>query len=250
MIKIFLSLWLLFIGHLGCFALASDGPELRALPQNEGVHWEKDSEIDGYTTYKSVGAKTEILPLKVEGILNAPIDSIMEHLRQVDGSENWTPDLIKKVTLKDVDPRTAITYSLTDMPWPVYDRKLVLHNQLYLDKNRKLLFILSKSVPFENSPAPKRTIEAYVGYANMGFRPIDRDRTYVELTAFIDPKGSLPAWLINFYQKSWPSKFLKALEARCQTHPVKLRKGLRPMLRDLLKLMKWDINYFDSVIEK
>lgn len=247
MIKIFLSIWLIF-GSV--YSLASDGPELRSIPKSEGAKWVKEKEVDGYTTYQNIGAQTDILPLKVEGVLNAPIDSIMEHLRQVDGSEKWTPDLLTKITLKDLGPRTAITYSLTDMPWPVYDRKLILHNQLYLDKERKLLFIFSKSVPFKGAPIPKRSIEAHVGYANMGFRPIDHDRTYVELTAFIDPKGSLPAWLINFYQKSWPMKFLKALEARCQTHPVKLRKGLQPMLKDLLKLMNWDINYFDSVIKK
>ncbi len=229
--------------------LASSPAILQALPKEQG-RWVKDKVTKGYTIYLREGARTEILPIKVEGVLNAPIDVIMETLRQVDGSEEWTPDLIKKSTLEDIGPRAAITYSLTDMPWPIYDRRLILHNELYLDKKKKLLFVISKTVPFRNAPAPKKTIEAFVGYSNMGFRPVDLDKTYVELTAFIDPRGSIPSWIINFYQKSWPIKFLEALEARSKTHRVKLRKGLLPMLEGLLKEMKWQKGEFDSQAKK
>lgn len=234
-----------------CFLFFSFLLTQACLPsENQGAndgHWIKDRVLNGYTLYTREKPQTSILPLKVEGIINASIDHIMENLRSVDGSETWTPDLIKKTTLKDIDPRTAITYSLTDMPWPVYDRRLILHNELKLDRERKLLFILSKSVPFPGAPAPADTIEAYIGHANMGFRPVTKDQTYVELTAFIDPKGSIPHWIINFYQKSWPIKFLRALEERSQTHRVNLRPGLKPMLSELLQIMQWDKKTFDRV---
>ena len=126
------------------------------------------------------------------------------------------------------------------MSWPVYDRTLILHNKLHLDKERKLLFVLSKTVPHKKAPQPERTIEAFVGYSNMGFRPVSRNKTYVELTAFIDPRGSIPSWLINFYQTSWPVDFLEAVEKRANEHNNPLRPGLQTMLDELLSLMKWD----------
>jgi hypothetical protein len=210
-------------------------------------HWVKQAVKDGFTIYLRKKANTSILPLRIEGVINAPVDYIMENLRKVDGSEDWTPDLLQKITLEDVNPSIAITFSLTDMPWPIYDRRLILHNELRLDKERKLLFVVSKSMAFPGAPVPERTVEAFVGYSSIGFRPVSKDKTYVELTAFIDPKGSIPHWVINFYQKSWPIKFLRALENRSQTHRVKLRPGLKPMLQELLQIMQWDKTSFDRL---
>lgn len=206
----------------------------------------------GYTIYvRERGASdTDILPIKVEGVLEAPIEFIMENLRQVEGSETWTPDLLSKTTLKDLGPREAITYSLTDMPWPVYDRRLTLHNKLYLDKERKLLFVLSKSVPHKDAPKPERTIEAHVGYSNMGFRPLSKNQTYVELTAFIDPRGSIPSWIINFYQTSWPISFLEAIEERANKTRTPLRPGLQKMLTELLEEMRWDEKTYTPLANK
>lgn len=214
--------------------------------------WKKERERRGFTVYTRDPSEveTDILPIKVEGIIDAPIEFIMENLRTVEGSETWTPDLLLKTTLKDLGPRAAITYSLTDMPWPVYDRRLVLHNKLHLDKERRLLFVLSKTVEHDKAPKPDRTIEAFVGYSNMGFRPVSKDRTYVELTAFIDPRGSIPSWIINFYQKSWPIDFLKAIEVRANKHQKPLRPGLQSMLDDLLKEMKWDQKTYTPLANK
>ncbi|MEC7275295.1 MAG: START domain-containing protein [Bdellovibrionota bacterium] len=238
--KLLLSLYTLLLVSLSPFVRADSVHQSTNI--GDDGKWEKSRIRRGFTIYvrDREAAKSDILPIKVEGIINAPIASIMENLRTVEGSEDWTPDLLKKTTLKDLGPREAITYSLTDMSWPVYDRTLILHNKLHLDKERKLLFVLSKTVPHKKAPQPERTIEAFVGYSNMGFRPVSRNKTYVELTAFIDPRGSIPSWLINFYQTSWPVDFLEAVEKRANEHNNPLRPGLQTMLDELLSLMKWD----------
>lgn len=232
--------------------LSSGNPTLKSghsttgYPRELGAGtWVKEKAKDGFTVYSREGAKTDILPIRAEGTVNAPIDRILEALRRVEGSEVWTPDLIKKTTLEDQGPRAAITYSLTNMPWPVYDRRLILHNELKLDKEKELLFVMARSVHFPSAPKPKRTVEAFIGYANMGFRPLAKDKTYVELTAFIDPRGSIPSWIINFYQMAWPITFFKALEKQAQKESIVIRPGLKAMLVDLLKVMRWDIKTFD-----
>ncbi len=214
---------------------------------NDTNHWKKDRVIRGFTVFTSQKDNSGIVPIKVEGIIEAPLTGIMENLRTIEGSEKWTPDLVTKTTLEDFGPRKAITYSLTNMPWPLYDRTLVLENELFLDKKRKLLFVISKTVDFDKSrvPKPKKTIEAMVGYSNMGFRPISKNKTFVEFTAWVDPKGSIPNWVINFFQKKWPVAFFEALEEQCEEEDFELRAGLKPMLQDLLKEMDWDPKTFE-----
>lgn len=241
----FLTFLMLLVFSVFTLSNAEKSPE--SLVSDDG--WVKTRTKKGFSVFKRKDAKTDILPIKVEGVLNASIDHIMENLRNIETQKNWTPDLLEKTTLKDLGPKAALTYSLSDMPWPVYDRTLILHNELKLDKKRKLLFVLSKTVPYENPPRPKRTIEAFVGYSNMGFRPVSKDQTYVELTAFIDPKGSIPSFLINFYQSSWPIEFLAALESVSQKQQVELRPGLKIMLKGLLEEMGWKGDEFDRPSE-
>jgi len=212
--------------------------------------WRVVKKEKGYIIYEKIEKKAGILPLKVTGVINAPLDSIMESLRNVEGQVKWTPDLIIKKTLKDLGPRAAITYSVTDLPWPIYDRSLVLHNELFLDKKRKLLFVVSKTVKFPQTPKTKKTIEAFVGYSNIGFRPINKRKTYVEFTALIDPKGSIPTWIVNFFQQGWPVNFLTSLEKNALKNPKKLRPGLSDMVSQLLDLMKLDQKMFGHLAKQ
>ncbi|MBC97632.1 MAG: hypothetical protein CME63_07780 [Halobacteriovoraceae bacterium] len=241
---------LVFVVHtvMGTSSIYARGSASLEKSAKDSTQWKKDRVIRGFSVFTSKNSKTDIVPIKVEGIIEAPITAIMENLRTIEGSEDWTPDLVIKKTLKDFGPRKAITYSLTDMPWPLYDRVLILENELLLDKERKLLFVLSKTVPFEKKaiPSSDKTIEALVGYSNMGFRPVSKDKTFVEFTAWVDPKGSIPSWVINFFQMKWPVTFFEALEERCDEYSPELRPGLKTMLDDLLKEMDWDPKTFDS----
>ena len=116
---------------------------------------------------------------------------------------------------------------------------------LNFNKKKKLLFVYSKSVNHPKIPIlEKGRIRAVVAYSNIGIRPVSPKRTYVELTILADPKGSIPAWLVNFFQKKWPVAFLKALEKRSQTGVSKLARPLKLKIAELLKSMKLPKTYF------
>lgn len=201
--------------------------------------WVKDRIIQGYTLYTRDEKNSDIVGIRIEGVLKAEIASILANLRQVEGSEDWTPALLKKKTIKNISDLEAVTYSLNHMPWPLWNRELILHNQLHLDRERKLLYVISKSVhdDFPHYPRKKETVMADLRYSNVGFRPVGADKTFVQLTAFVDPKGGIPSWMINFYQKKWPIKYLKKIERRASRTKPKLLKGIRELLDELLTLI-------------
>ena len=66
----------------------------------------------------------------------------------------------------------------------------------------------------------------FIGYSNMGVRPIGIHKTYFEWTIFADPKGWVPAWIVNFYQKKFPVTFLTQLEERANNKIIPLRQIL------------------------
>lgn len=197
-----------------------------------------------FSVYTRDEKGTDIVGIKVEGILEAPIMPILMNLRKVEGSSDWTPDQKEKKTVDNLGDVAAVTYSVSDMPWPIWDRSLLLHNELYLDKERKLLFVLSRSVEHKDYSKDYskdlERIRAEIRYSNMGFKPIGPKKTYVELTAFVDPRGSIPTWVVNFFQRKWPITFLKAIEERANKVKPEPNKGITKMLKELLSLLELD----------
>ncbi len=211
--------------------------------------WKKDRVIKGFTIYVREESDSEVLKIRAVGTLEAPLPSLMANLRDVESATDWTPDLLKKTTLDEISDLEAITYSLTAMPWPLYDRSLVLHNVLKLDKKRKLLVVHSRSVQHKDAPKSDDAVEAYMSYSYIAIRPVGLDKSYIEFIAAIDPKGSIPSWIVNFFQKKWPATFLRAMEKRSREFSPPLKPGLTKMMNDLLREMKLPTNYFEPLRE-
>ena len=47
------------------------------------------------------------------------------------------------------------------------------------------------------------------------------NKTIVDVAVALDPKGSLPGWVVNLVQKSWPMKTLKGLRNQVKKPFVK-----------------------------
>ncbi len=207
--------------------------------------WKKEKSREGFSVYTRDEPNSDLVGIKVEGNIKATLPCAMSTLREVEGAVEWIPGQISKTTIENISDLEAITYSLSDLPWPLSNREMVLHNKLHLDLKKDLLFVISKTVVH---PKYKRvadgTVRAIVHYSNIGLRPIDKNTTFIDLTVFVDPKGSIPSWVVNFYQQGWPVEFLKALETRCGETKPKLLPGLRRYMNRLLKHMKLPRNMF------
>lgn len=200
--------------------------------------WEFIKETNGFKIYSRQMPGSNIMGFKVEGHINAPIIDLMATLRDVDYSTQWQPDLLEKTSIEDRGAQEALTYSRVDMPWPLDDRDYVLHNQLLLDKERNLLFVISKSTEHPKYGPRKGAVRAKIGYSNIGLRPVTKSRTYVEWTLFGDPKGNIPGWVVNFYQRSFPISFFKTLENRANSKKIPVLPGLRKILSSLHKSLE------------
>lgn len=200
--------------------------------------WEFIKEKKGFKIYSREMPGTSLLGFKVEGHINAPIIDIMSNLRDIQYATEWQPDLKEKVSIEDRGADEAITYSKVDMPWPLDDRDYVLHNKLLVNKEKKLLYVISKSVKHEGWNKARRAVRANIGYSNIGLRPVDGDKTYVEWTLFGDPSGNIPNWVVNFYQQKFPIDFFKTLEERANTKKIPVMPGLHKKLAELTDAMK------------
>jgi hypothetical protein len=209
--------------------------------------WEKIISESGLNVFTRQMPNSKILGFKLEGTISAPIDQIMENMRDVERNAEWTPDLAEKITIQEISDVEAITYSRNDLSWPISDRDFVTHNKLFIHKERKLLYVMTKSIIDKRFPPLRGVVRAWLSYSNIGLRPLSERKTYVEWTIFADPKGNIPTWLVNFYQRGFPIKFFKAVEKRAQSTNLKLRPGLQSILEELRQILAKDQKMISEV---
>jgi len=195
--------------------------------------WNRLYADQGITVYAQKHRQSKVLALRAEGVLNAPIDQIMEVLRRVEIADEWMPDADGKFVLEEISDIEAITYSINRVPFPFADRELVLLNRLSLDRDRKFLVLDITSMEYPSKPVKKGRVRAQMYCGEMRLRPAGEGQTEVALQLHVDPKGAIPGWIVNMFQKRLPYNFLRALEKKAGATGFELRPAYRQILGEL-----------------
>lgn len=195
--------------------------------------WEKIYTQDNITVYSQKVPDSEIVALKAVGILKAPIDQVMEVLRKVEISKEWVPHIDKKFAVQEFSDTESITYSVNMLPWPFTDRSLLLYNKLRFDKEHNQIVVDVQSVDPEKLPIKEDNVRAKMHCGQMIIRPAGKTQTDMQLVVFVDPRGYIPAWLVNISQRSLPYDFLKALEKKASGTHFELRPTFKEMFNQL-----------------
>ena len=211
------------------YCLLQDGPAK--------ADWREVYVNDGITVYAQKQPTTGIMAFRAWGVIDAPMDQVMEVLRKVEISEEWMPDISEKYTLRDISDYEAITYSVNKLPWPLADREMILRNALRLDTRRKYLVVDVYSVEEGAPPTNGDLVRAYMHCGRTRLRPALENQTELDIVLYVDPRGYIPNWLVNLSQKRMPYNFLKALESKARTTTYPLRPSFQRILDELRALM-------------
>ncbi|PIK16260.1 MAG: hypothetical protein CES88_05855 [Halobacteriovorax sp. JY17] len=194
--------------------------------------WDKVYTKKGVVVYSQKAKDSKIVGFKAEAILEAPLENILSLLRDVEGTIRWAPNMTEKRTIKEFNDLKATTYSNNDLPWPAADRDMILMNELRLDEKNKFLVVDTYSVEDKNYPPVKDIVRAEMSYGTLEFRR-HGEFSSVRMTLLVDPKGSLPIWLVNMLQKKLPYQFLESLEAEAKKTAIPLKPGIKALLKKL-----------------
>ncbi|WP_164848202.1 START domain-containing protein [Halobacteriovorax sp. HLS] len=194
--------------------------------------WEKVYSKDGVLVHSQKAKDSQIVGFKAESVLDASLENVLQVLRDVEGTSRWAPNMVEKKTIEDISDVKAVTYNNNDLPWPATDRDMVLINELRLDRKNKVLVVDTHSVTHEKYPHFDDIVRADMPYGTLEFRRKDK-KAWVRMTILVDPKGSIPIWLVNMLQKMLPLQFLKALEKEAQLKKPENLPGVKKLLAEL-----------------
>ncbi len=177
-------------------------------------NWESISEKDGISVYKTEVPGTKVVGFRGETTIYASAEKVMNVLLDNDHRKDWVDRLKESTVLEEVGPFEYVIYQEFALPWPMKNRDFVYRGKAEREKNGRVILTL-RSEEFKS--APKTTgVRAELKESRYIITPVGKFKCKLEVEILSDPKGSIPIWLVNLIQKSWPAKTLGAIKSQVE----------------------------------
>jgi len=188
--------------------------------------WEKIDEDQGIQVFRKAMPGSDIVAFRGTGLVDASIEKIFWVLCDAAHEEQWVEMLIENYVMEQITPFDRVQYQNFDLPWPLSDRDFVYRAVATRDEAGRLHLVLN-SVGHPKTPKTKG-VRADIMKSGFTLSSRPDGKTLVEVSIFSDPKGILPAWVINLVQESWPMETMIGIRKQVKKEFVK--KAVLPPL--------------------
>ena len=182
-----------------------------------GPSWERIREEDGIVVDRREVPGSPLIAFRGEGLVFAPLARVAAVLVDVARSPEWVDGVVEARVLRRLGPTEAITYAHVKTPPVLSDRDFVLRGTLTLAPQRVVIAV--RSVTDEAMP-PGRYVRGEVLDSSFVLTTEADGATRVVAEIHADPKGALPKWLVNAFQRRWAVKTIRGLRAQVKKPDV------------------------------
>ena len=166
---------------------------------------------DGIQIFKREASDSGLIEFRGVGIVEAPLPLVATVIFDTDRRVQWIKGLKESRIVRWDGSDGFIEYDHIDMPTFFSDRDFVSKVSIRSDQAaREVVFQFHAA----DDPAAPRTdyLRGEVIKMTFALRSVDHDtRTRVDAEFLCDPKGWIPAWLVNFFLRDWPKTTFRGL---------------------------------------
>ena len=201
-------------------AAGAGGSEWGAFPVTEAfplqnADWQRVSEEDRITVYRWDSPQSPVRAFRVLAEVDVPIAKVVSVITDTGRLKEWMPNLAEARMLKEISPVERVQYTHIKTPFVIKDRDFILHGRAQFDsQSRSILLRFSSADPsrFGLASVESHFVRGEILESSYRLTPIDgMKRTRVEFVVQVDPKGSVPKWIVNLFQGIYPRKSILAL---------------------------------------
>lgn len=176
--------------------------------------WDNVGVTKGVKVERKTIADSPLFAFRGEGTFDVPIGLLVTVLKDPDIAEEWVDLMLEHSVVRETAPDTNLIYEAYGLPWPISNRDYVMTEKLGYDEANKVFTINYESTTDSSKPEYTDFVRAMAYRTFWRLKKVGPGRTFVEVEVSTDPKGALPAWLINLIQKDWPWKTIDGLVNR------------------------------------
>ncbi len=173
--------------------------------------WEEMYNDEGIRGWRKEVAGSPVVAFRGEAVIDAPIGKVAQVLSDSSRKTEWVHRTVEARNLEIISELERFEYNHTAMPAILTDREFVFHAKVELDRPKRQV-----RIAFASADHPAAPVTKYVRGKLLTSRYImtslgDGSKTQLMVEIHTDPMGSVPKWLINLFQKSWPKNTLKGI---------------------------------------
>ena len=154
--------------------------------------------------------------------INAPLEKVLTVLGDSKRKPEWVPRMKKSTVIRRINELKHIELAQYHSPWPVKDREFLVTGFVEWNKKGKFLDVAVNSTEDKLAPLNKDHVRGDC-YGRIILKATDNNMTFMDVIFIINPKGSIPKWLVNIVQSNWPYNYLNNLNNRIHDGTVKIR---------------------------
>ena len=184
--------------------------------------WTLVSQKDGVKTEKQDIPNSSLFAFRGEVITDIPLGKLSSLILDDDKGPQWVDLMYLSKTIEKPGDNVKIIHQGYDLPWPIQDRDYVMKQTYHYDDATKVFTLHFESIQHPSMPTQDCCVRAMTYKTFWRLRVLKSGKTKAEVEVITDPKGSLPAWLINLIQEDWPYKTLTSLIARVKKGDIEM----------------------------
>lgn len=181
-----------------------------SIPSNEG--WEKFDEYGGITMFRKEIEGSSILAYRGTGVLDASIGKLVTVILDTPRKPQWMSRVKVAEVLRAISPNERIEYVAVKTPWPLKNRDFVYRVKSEAKPETREIIIRYESVEDPLRPENPDHVRAHIQETAFVLMPAeDGKKTLIKADAHADPRGSIPKWIVNIFQKRMPRESIEGM---------------------------------------
>jgi len=190
-----------------CFALLA-----LLTATSQASEWQAvENTSDGIQIFKRELPGSSLIAFRGIGVVDAPLPLVATIIFDTDRGPEWIEDLLESRIIHWIDKDEFVEYDRVGMPFIVKDRDFVSKIKMSVSLPKKEM-IFHYQPTFDSTAPQTDYVRGELIDTTYILSSIEGDRKTRVVADFVcDPKGLIPKWLINFFQKDWPKTTFRNL---------------------------------------
>jgi hypothetical protein len=173
--------------------------------------WVLATQKQGIEVFVKAEAGSKIKALKLNCELDANISQVVALLLDIPATVNWMPHTKSCFITRQISAGELYYYTEVNLPWPLTNRDFVTHLLVLQDSDTKVVTIDAPAVPEPVAPR-KGIIRIRQSKGRWIIKPLYKDRVQLEYDLMVDPGGSIPSSLINYFATDAAIEVIKNMQ--------------------------------------
>ena len=192
--------------------------------------WKLVSKDRGIEVYRREVPGSNIVAFKGTGTIEAPLWKIASILLDTRRAPEWVDSLKESRMVRRLGLNSYIEYNHIGLPFILKDRDFGSKVLIEVDSAAKTFARIYKPTDDLGVPATRHVRGEIVAGSFRAVSMEEDRRTNLTAELQSDPRGAIPGWIANFFQKNWPQSTFQAIRLQAAKPDIAMPDEFKDVL--------------------